>query len=294
MSVVSGVTGAVMGSDSSNKAAEAQTDAAWIASQTSLKMHDQSREDTAPWREAGEWALKGSSGYYAGDKFISSETPDNKTLLNLALKERSPYASDNVLQMMAFSMPKDERNALVDAYSKDNVTYQEGSPGLVNMIEQGPGEFIPEEDPGYKFGYEEFVEKPTLRAASAMGHLGGGRAPKELTRYASDYASTKYDNFLDRWYQSLAPRQSLAGVGQTSANQTAQNALITGQNVGQNYLAAGDARATGHINNGNTWSAFANQQGQNALDAYMMFGTGGGGNYAAAGGSKGMPRVAGY
>jgi len=141
---------------------------------------------------------------------------------------------------------------------------------LAPKVAAGPGEFDPEQDPGYQFGYQEFVEKPLLRNASARGGLGGGRTLKELTRYASDYATTKYDNFLDRWYKSLTPLQSLSGVGQTTGQQMGQNAIATGQSIGQNQLAAGDARATGYINQGNIWGNVASGLGQNALDAYYM------------------------
>lgn len=141
---------------------------------------------------------------------------------------------------------------------------------LSEKIAAGPGEFIPEAEPGYQFGYEELVEKPLLRGAAASGGLGGGRMGKELTRYASDYATSKYDNFLDRWYKSLTPDQSLAGVGQTVASQGAQNALATGQMVGSNQLTAGIARGTGYQNMANTISQTAGGLGQTAVDAYYM------------------------
>ena len=137
---------------------------------------------------------------------------------------------------------------------------------VVNMIEKGPGEFVPAEQPGYKFGYEEFVEKPTLRLASATGALGGGGTQKALTRYAEDYASQQYDNFLTRWYKSLTPFQSLAGIGQTTAAQGAQTGAYTGAQIGQNIMAGGQARATGYINQGNIWGNILSGIGQNALD----------------------------
>lgn len=140
---------------------------------------------------------------------------------------------------------------------------------VVNMIEKGPGEFVPSEQPGYKFGYEEFVEKPTLRLASATGALGGGGTQKALTRYAQDYASQEYDNFLTRWYKSLTPYQSLAGIGQTVAAQQGQNALTTGQNLAQNALLTGQnvgqVRASGYIDQANLWGNLAGGMGQNVL-----------------------------
>jgi len=141
---------------------------------------------------------------------------------------------------------------------------------LVNMIEKGPGEFVPADQPGYKFGYEEFVEKPTLRLASATGALGGGGTQKALTRYAQDYASTQYDNFLTRWYKSLTPFQSLAGIGQTTAAQGAETGRKTGVGIAESTLAGGAARETGYVNQANIWGNLLSGVGQNALDYAAM------------------------
>ena len=144
---------------------------------------------------------------------------------------------------------------------------------LENKLAAGPGEFVPADQPGYKFGYGEFVEKPTLRLASATGALGGGGTQKALTRYAEDYASQQYDNFLTRWYKSLTPYQSLAGIGQTVAAQQGQNALTTGQNLAQNALLTGQnvgqARASGYIDQANLWGNLAGGMGQNVLNYTM-------------------------
>ncbi len=124
---------------------------------------------------------------------------------------------------------------------------------LEKKINAGPGEFNPENEPGYQFGYGEFVEKPTLAMASATGRLGSGRTQKELTRYASDYASTKYDNFLDRWLKSLSPYQSMAGVGQSSAAQGSSQATNLGTSLGANAIYGGEARGSGYINAANAY-----------------------------------------
>lgn len=142
---------------------------------------------------------------------------------------------------------------------------------LETKISAGPGEFIPSEDPGYEFGYKEFVEKPLLREAAAGNALSDPATNKALTRYAQDYAGTKYQSFMDRWYKSLTPDQSLAGVGQTIATGEANRAVESGRSVASNILAAGDARATGYINQGNIQAQAAKDQSQNAMSTYMMF-----------------------
>jgi len=42
---------------------------------------------------------------------------------------------------------------------------------------------------------------------------------KGLTKYASDYAETSYDNFLNRYYQKLNPYLSTAGMSLIPATQ---------------------------------------------------------------------------
>ena len=129
---------------------------------------------------------------------------------------------------------------------------------------------MPEEQPGYKFGYEEFVEKPTTRAAAAQGRLLGGRTLKELTRYASDYASTQYDNWLTRYLRQLTPYQSLAGLGQTGAIATGQMGTQTAAGMAQNILAGGQAAAQGYLGMGQGIGAAAGGGAQNILDTYLM------------------------
>ena len=101
--------------------------------------------------------------------------------------------------------------------------------------------------------------------AAARGNILSGAQQKALTQYGQDYASQDVDNYLRRYYQSLIPYQSMAGMGQTTAGQTAQMGMQTGQNIGQNYLTAGQARASGYINQGNVVSGAVKSGTENYL-----------------------------
>lgn len=170
---------------------------------------------------------------------------------------------------------------------------KEALTGLKPVLAAGPGQFKPEEEPGYKFGYQEFVEKPTLRLAAATGKLGSGATLKALSRYASDYATTKYDNFLDRWYKSLDPAFRMAGMGSNMALGGSQQATATGANMAQtgmagaaaqgSYLsAAGQSRAAGTLGSAYPYTQFANTLGTNLMN-YGLWNAMGSGNSAAAG-----------
>ena len=130
---------------------------------------------------------------------------------------------------------------------------------LYEMVQAGPGEFT--ESPGYQFRLSE-GQKAIERSAAARGRLLSGATLKGLERFAQDYATNEYQNFLNRYYQGLAPWQSLSGVGQTATTNIADigqaaaanqaNALMAaGQAIGSGVIGAGQARASGYLNQAN-------------------------------------------
>lgn len=142
---------------------------------------------------------------------------------------------------------------------------------LEEMIEEGPGEF--EESPGYKFVREEGLK------AIERGVPRGGARFKAGARYATGLASTEYDNFLERYYDKMAPIQSLAGV-ETTARERQQLGVNLGNlyagkaEVGaQGALAAGAARASGYAGQANIWGGF----GQQTAGLMALYGEQGGG-----------------
>jgi len=87
---------------------------------------------------------------------------------------------------------------------------------LEGKIAAGPGEYEKSKD------YEFLMQQGTQareRGAAASGGLQSGAEQKALTEYGQGLASQDYDKWLNRWYQSLTPYQSLAGMGQTTGGQ---------------------------------------------------------------------------
>ena len=125
---------------------------------------------------------------------------------------------------------------------------------LKKLIRKGPGEFRPKDQPGYNFGYKQFVEKPTLRAASALGTTRSGKTMKALSRYSQNYASTQYDQWLNRYYKKLQPYQNLASMGASAAGQTPTPNLAPYEYGGQmnatNALLAGMSGVNAAIQGG--------------------------------------------
>jgi hypothetical protein len=146
---------------------------------------------------------------------------------------------------------------------------------LWERVQRGPGEYT--SSPGYAFRVGE-GQKAIDRSAAARGGLLSGRAIKEGTRYAEDYATNDYQNWLANYYASLTPLQSVSGVGQTTAAQgaananqvggnIASNATQVGTNVGANILAAGNAQAAGSINQSNAITSGVNS----GMNNYLLF-----------------------
>ena len=139
-------------------------------------------------------------------------------------------------------------------------------------------------DPGYAFRLAE-GQKALERQAAARGGLISGSALKAAQRFGQQMASEEYMNAFNR-YQSersarLNPLQSLAGIGQTSANAltgaAGQMSGYLGQfgaNLGENYLRAGLQRGAtigaGYMGAANALSGAASEyvqykQGQEKL-----------------------------
>ena len=127
-------------------------------------------------------------------------------------------------------------------------------------------------DPGYAFRMSEGL-KALDRQAAARGGLISGAALKGAQRYGQDMASQEYQNAFNRYQVNrsnlLNPLQSLAGVGQSTANTLAGQGAQTASTMGENTVGAGNARASGYIGQTNAYNqgitGIGNLYSQNAL-----------------------------
>jgi hypothetical protein len=152
-------------------------------------------------------------------------------------------------------------------------------------------------DPGYAFRLSEGM-KALDRTAASRGGLLSGATLKGAQRYGSDLASQEYQNAFNRYQanraaqeqnygnafnrfqtertNTLAPLQSLAGVGQSATQQAQQasqnyatgaaNTLGTfGAAQGSNIIGSGNARASGYVGGSNALSGGVGQ----ALNFYQ-------------------------
>jgi hypothetical protein len=118
------------------------------------------------------------------------------------------------------------------------------------------------QDPGYAFRLSE-GQKALDRQAAARGGLISGSALKAATRFGQDMASQEYNNAFNRYQTErnarLNPLQSLAGVGQTTAQQVGTFGANAASNVGNLNTSAADARASGYMGVANAVGGGLNQ-----------------------------------
>lgn len=94
--------------------------------------------------------------------------------------------------------------------------------------------------PGYQARFDEGVNAVD-RSASANGSLTSGGQQKALTRYGQTFGSNELNNVLNRY-------ASVAGLGQTANQQIGQAGQNYANQAGNNLMDAGQARATGYQN----------------------------------------------
>lgn len=192
-----------------------------------------------------------------------------------------------------------------------------------------------EADPGYAFRQAEGM-KGINNSAAARGGVLSGAALKAASKYNQDFASNEYSNAYNRYqidetgkynrymqdntaeynrYQTDNAGQfnrdvtnqtnafnrlaSIAGVGQTAANQMSANLMQSGNQIsanllntanqiGQNTIGAGNAAAAGQIGQANALTGAIGQgismyQNNQLMNALANRGSG----YASAGGFGG-------
>lgn len=205
---------------------------------------------------------------------------DSKNSTNQAVKAQADAtASSNATALQA------QREAQAYAEKIDARNYADQAPYRLagtNALAKlsGAADFTGADlanEPGYQFGLAE-GNRGLTNSAAARGGLLSGAALKASTKYAQDYAGTKYNDAFNRDATNKNRLATLAGIGQTSNGQSASSGLQTssqvgngilsaGQTVGNNALGLGNARASGYLANGNALTTGIN----GALSAWNSY-----------------------
>jgi hypothetical protein len=130
-----------------------------------------------------------------------------------------------------------------------------------------------QQDPGYNFRLSEGM-KGLERSAAARGGLLSGATLKGAQRYGQDLASQEYQNAFNRYQTEraarLQPLQSLAGVGQTSANTLGQAAGNYAAQAGDMMTSGAAARASGYVGQANALTGALSGAANSYMQGQMM------------------------
>ncbi len=132
-------------------------------------------------------------------------------------------------------------------------------------------------DPGYGFRLKEGL-RALEGSAAARGGLLSGNTMRGITRYGQELGSQEFTNAFNRYQAERAarlnPLQSLAGMGQTSANTLSNEAGQYGQNMAQSAAQMGNIRASGYVGTANALTGALGQgvnyyQNQQMMDRFF-------------------------
>lgn len=120
---------------------------------------------------------------------------------------------------------------------------------------------------GYQFGMDQGMQALQSQLA-ARGMRNSGAALKAGTRFAQDYAGTKYNDAFSRNLQALNPFMSVAGLGQVGAGAIANAGQNYANQMGNNATQAGNVNALSGLAEANQWGN-ALQSAGGWFDDYM-------------------------
>lgn len=229
------IAGGLIAADAAGDAADTQAGASREATAAQREMFERQVQLQEPWRQAG----------------IGGLTRLNQ-LLGLASGGTAaftdPRLEAEVQRLMSASPGQD-----IDAVRRQvgagwgAAVPQAASDGSL-LRPFGAADF--QADPGAQFRREQ-GEQGLTRAAAAAGGLGSGKYLKDAMRFNSGLASQEFGQAFDRFnvgqtnqFNRLA---SMAGIGQTAANQTGAAAANFGSQIGSNIIGAGNAAAAGRV-----------------------------------------------
>jgi hypothetical protein len=179
-----------------------------------------------------------------------------------------------------------QRDALAKQTELNRPFYEAGLPALNRLQTQQdytPESFNYQEDPGYAFRFNEGM-KGLNASAAARGGLISGNALRAATDYGQASGSQEYQNSYNRYLANNAQRlqayntntanqQYLANVGQSSANNQANQIGNFGNAAAGNMIGAANAGAAGNVGVANALTSgvgtYLNyNQNQNMLNAF--------------------------
>ena len=263
--------GSVIQSNAASDAASSQSASAHDAINAQLGMYQQTRSDSAPWRNAGLGAL-GQLSWLLGIPGGISAKPTNTQHASTWIDKNGdvvPPPSDVGMMQDYADMGYRQQAALSTGSLPNGMAKRGGDPGTFGALTRGFTGADFQADPGYAFRYQQGLEA-LQRSGSAAGQTLSGAQLKALTEYGQGMGSQEYGNAFNRWntnntntFNRLA---SVAGLGQQANAQIGAAGMNSANQIGGYYGSIGNANAANSVAQGNIWSSGLNS----AMNQYQL------------------------
>lgn len=148
-------------------------------------------------------------------------------------------------------------------------------------------------DPGYQYRLQQGTAAVEASSAPKWGSMSGAGL-KAINDYGQAMAGQQYGTAMDAFNShqtnTFNKYATLAGVGQTAANNIGAAGQNAANNVSSNIIGAGNASAAGQVGAANAWnsgisSAIGAYQNNNLMNLLAGQNSGGGGSGYSPGGS---------
>lgn len=295
IAVAGSVIGGLINSNSASQASDAQSQSTAAAVAEQRRQYDQTRADTAPYRDTGSAAVRriadllGLSvpatadtrgGAPTRDQFTHPATGGGSGLPAGYVPTGSggEYSAAD-LQMANQNQGGTPASFDQAGYDKALADFNAGAPGPAAQSPDSGAlnkKFTLQDfwdDPvtqaSYQFGLDEGT-KAIDRMAGARGGRNSGATLKALTRFGTDYTGQQAGNSYNRFYsdqdRTFNRLSGVAGTGQTATTNTAQLGQTTANTVGNLISSEGNARGAAAIAGGNAISGGIG----NAVNSYTQ------------------------
>lgn len=247
-----GAAGAVASSSAQSKAAKSAANASQQATDATIaeqrRQYDLSRADQQPWLTTGTSALNQLAGLYglnSGSGGGASGGGMTGSFNEQSYLAANPDVAASIQQGNFGGSALNHYNEYGQAENRQGSGYSMTPAGQPSVAPEATGMGAFFTSPDYQFRQDEQARALTARNAS-LGIQDSGAAQKAALKYSGNLALGEFNNYANR----LA---SLAGVGQSAANNTAQlgqgfannvgNALTNNaQNLASSYATQGAAK----------------------------------------------------
>lgn len=205
-------------------------------------------------------------------------------------KPISPRKEDFKGRPKAFKEVYNQFQNDLSQWEENKFSYESRDPEIDWAREGGTGGFTADDlyaEPGYKFGLRE-GRKAYETSGAARGMQLSGRQAKELTRFGTDYAGTKYNEAFNRRQVNLDNLYRMINTGQSAASGQAAAGSQMGAQVGASIGQAGQAQSQMYSDVGNIRASQAMSGVNTLMDiGNLAVNAGWGGSQVNTGGYRG-------